>query len=147
MARTFEYIDLFFSIGGDICIENGDVKDTSGAEILRSDKQELREIIRSTQGDWSLDVELGANTDNYLGQLNTLQTGENMKKSIINAIARDKTFDLEDIIVTVVPVSYTSILARIDMFIGDEFKTNLDEVTISSTFLYDTSTKGITFVG
>jgi hypothetical protein len=142
--RQIEYDDLYFSYEGDFAIENGDLKDTDGEIRLRSDTQEFRTIIQSAVNDWALEPFLGANLDEYVGEQNTRITADHIEAQIMRSISRDRTLDIEDVIVSVAPLSPEDILIRIDMFIDNEILDIRADETFSLTFIYDTQDKKLT---
>lgn len=113
MARNYDKIDLYWGRHGDFVLGNeGDLLDTS-TDALRSLVQEVRTRIQSSQGDWKVYPDIGANLPDLVGEPNNKITAESGKAKITAALAQYGLLASNDIDISYMPLDEKTILYRL----------------------------------
>jgi hypothetical protein len=102
--------DLFFSSNGDFrADESGSLETTQGYD-QRALVQAIVKRLQSTQYDWPVQIQIGANIGSFLGQPNTRETAAAMKSAIVSELTRGGLVAASALTVQIVPVSISGIL-------------------------------------
>lgn len=139
MARTYDSIDLWWTDEADFHLSGeGDIDDTS-SDLLRSVEQEMRSRIRSSPGDWLVDVELGAGLDDYVGEVNSKALAREIRLQIINALTQGGLVSAADLSVRAMPIDAHTIVFRL----GLKANSVTDRSEVAVQLLYDTNWNGL----
>lgn len=110
MAGYYDSIDLAWDINGDFNISSqGDFADTS-TDTIRSTENEIRDIVRSSLGDWELYPGRAAELKEFAGRPNTREVGKEIESRLRSALVINRIAAADDIYVRVVPVRHDTIL-------------------------------------
>lgn len=110
MAGYYDSIDLAWDLNGDFNIDDrGDLADTS-SDTIRSTENEIRDIIRSSLGDWELHPGRAAELKEFAGRPNTRDVGKEIETRLRSALVVNRIAAADDIYVRVVPVRYDAVL-------------------------------------
>lgn len=132
----YESIDLKFNDFGDFEIdERGDFVDT-GNDLMLSIKQEIRDRVKSEEGDWIDAPGIGANLDRFIGSPNIRETARNMDEAIRLALIIDNLIIDGTIEIRTIPVGINQTSTRIS--IATSGGTEIVQ------FAYDWGEKGVT---
>lgn len=142
MAGNYDSVDFDFTWDGDLVLDTqGDLKDTSEDQLL-SIKNEIFTIVKSNLGDWREDMNVGADLDDFVGESNSRETGENIQIRLESALS--EIVSLADVKIRVVPVSIYKVLIALTLSVLPTAENGIQAgTTISTTFLYDYLEKGV----
>ena len=136
MARVYDKNDVFWSYEGDFDLdERGDLRDTS-FDSLRSIKQEILTRIMSSLSDWRYSPGVGSDMYSFVGQKNTREVGQALRKVITNSLMYDNLINIGDVDVKIVPISANAVAGQV---ILNYLPTRRNAVSLPVTlsFLYD----------
>jgi hypothetical protein len=154
---NYDSKDLTWDWTGDFVLGNqGDLGDNSEDELL-SVEQEIITIVKSSKGDWIFHPEIGANLWKFLGEPNTRENAEKIKKTITRELVFAGIVAEQDIIIDVNAISLDSVYIKIFLKATPTLKNRLKEISnnfasnkeygrgIEVKFFFNTSTSAITF--
>jgi len=79
-------VDIELSPDGDLVLENGDFRLTRGFDWLCS---EVYKILRTNNPEWPLHPRVGADTEDFIGEINNRETASRMESQIEAAVNAD----------------------------------------------------------
>jgi len=143
LSNPIGNVDVKWSKIGDFMIKNGTLEDTENNPGL-SFQQEVTARIMSSKSDWTLVQDMGANLEDFEGEINNSSTGKRIAAAITKSLVFDEFLGPSDFMVEVIPVSESSVLIKV------KFSTLLTNQVLDSkiimNFVYDLNGKGPFFV-
>ena len=137
MARNYDEIDLWWGMQGDYDVgDDGDIKDTSEDQLLWL-RQQVTNIVRSVTGDWEFALQLGANLEDFIGEPNSRETAERMRKQLLGAIIRVTGIAANDIAIKIVPINYESLMILIAISALPTQDNSLKDEWMRLSFVYN----------
>ena len=119
MAEPFSAMrDFLFGYDDDIHFENGDILTTTGIDYL---EREIYKILITTPGEWKASPNIGASLENFIGQQNTREIGDTIKRHIERQLTN--TIYPAQLKVKVIPSSESTIMVLIDIYVEGEVTT------------------------
>lgn len=108
MAQVFDLInDVALSYDGDLILDdNGDLQTISGIEWF---KREVNKIIRTRLREWRSEPDIGMDTEDFTGRINSRETAVDIKRRILEALTIDNFQSPGQFDIQVVPVSSNEI--------------------------------------
>jgi len=139
-------IDLNWTRDGDFSLgEDGDVKDTSEDYLLSLENQ-IRDLVKSSQGDWESDFQFGCDLDDFVGEPNIERTSLAIERRITSKILATQLVPERDLLVKVVPVHQTQVAVFVKVSCNSTPNNRLkfgESIVVSA--VYDTMEKGLFF--
>lgn len=142
----FDANDIDFSWDGDFLIDStGSLADTSD-DWLRSLVNQVRDLVKSEQGDWESDPNFAADLSEFIGEANTREMGKKIEQRIRSRIVNIGLVPTQDLNIRVVPihVNQLAVFIKISCTPTANNKLVLGEPVIV-TFVFDTMEHSIFF--
>ena len=107
-------IDATFSYDEDISFATGDLKTTSGIDLI---KREVYKVMVTSPGDWKLYPDTGASPEEFIGQQNTRANAEKLENHLIQRLST--IVAPASISARVIPVARDAVIVYVDIDVGD----------------------------
>jgi hypothetical protein len=145
MPNNYDNSDVLWTSRGDICIDEfGDVMDTE-YDPLRSLVQEIRTRLEASMGDWKVYTNIGANLEDFVGQLNNKTTAEGVKLRVKDSLTKDGFIAPQDINIMYMPVTRDQLLVRLTVKVRKTVRNGNSE-SLTMGLLYQYSENNIYFL-
>ena len=109
----YRVTDLWFTESGDLSIDShGDLEDTN-SNYGRAIIQEVKDRLKSSQGDWKLQRSIGANLQVYLGEASTSKNLELISSRIKDALSFDRLLTAGEFQVIPLEIGKSAVIFRI----------------------------------
>ena len=142
MARIYDGTDFFWSWRGDYAIDaDGDIASTE-YDPLRAVVQDIRDILSTNAGDWKLYFNRGASLSDFVGELNSKITAENIKTRIVGALTKTGTVSFSDIKVKYIPIDNDKLMIRINLSVTSTAE-NFGSENLKVDFVYSYSENNV----
>src|SRR3990167_4235096 len=112
MPFLYDSVDLQFSFRGDFVLdERHDLQDTSD-DLLWSLQNEIMTVANSSSSDWELYPGLGADLDEFVGESNSREQADRLKRRLVYQLTSGPTrlVNQSDLDIEVVPISNTAVV-------------------------------------
>ncbi len=120
-------VDIKMTYEGDIALEGGDLSLARGFDWL---SRELHKILRTNKPDWNGHPQVGANLEDFAGEINNRETAAVIRNQILFAINRDDISSPGVFDVRVVPAGKDRIMIVI-------YLDNIGSKEVASKVVYD----------
>ena len=142
MPKTYDGADYLWSWRGDYVVdEEGDIASTE-YDPLRAVVQDIRDILSTNAGDWKLYLDRGASLSDFVGELNSKITAENIKIRIIGSLIKTGTVSFEDIKVKYMPIDNDKLMIRINLSVTPTAE-NFGSEDLKIDFVYSYSENNV----
>jgi len=137
MPGTYSQRDIQITDDGDL------VNDSNGdllvADINRTIVQHVLLCLLTEFNDFDAYPEIGSTLESYIGENNTRETGDLIRREVIRALTSRSLFRADDLNVDIVPISSTDILIKLTIY-------NAIEGSVDILLKFDLNNNGIELV-
>jgi hypothetical protein len=106
-------VDLAMSPNGDLVISSGgDIALANGPQAVISN---ILFRLQTVQGDWQLEPACGASLEQFVGALNTSDTGQAVQSAVIAALTHDNFIAPSDLDVRVSPLNVNEVVVYVQV--------------------------------
>lgn len=145
MAANYDAIDVTFSWNGDFLVgRDGDFADTSSDQI-QSLIQEIQDVSASSLSDWLEHPTRAASIEEFVGEPNSRETGQQIKDRIFSALVVNGIVQARDLEVRVVPIGIYTVMVIVRVTAQASVSNSLQTNSVVVTLAFDYKERGIYF--
>lgn len=136
MARNYDGVDfLWDGTSGDYVLsQQGDIQSTE-FDQLQAIAQEIYSRMKGDKGDWPEAPMVGAGLADFVGEPNSRQLGDKIKKRIFSALQSYGAVDIADLFIDVIPISKSNVAIVVKLSVMPTARNQSFRV-LKKTFVY-----------
>ena len=146
MPSNYDKIDLRYTWNGDFLpSEEGDLADTS-IDQIQTVIEMIQLVVNSAVADWREHTGLGAGLEDFIGEPNLRETGDQIRDRIKSTLVINNIVREQDLSINITPVGNHAVLIIIKLAALATPQNSMEDNVATISLVFDYNERGIFFL-